>query len=154
MKYLYTLLLLLIVGCRSTITEPYYSSDIINVGYSEKLNYWQPKHIKIKNSTKKTRAKIVSKGSVILIYQYVIDSNGNTQNINLLKSIPAGVASNEDLINSMYIYNKWKKSESNHSVQPVKVTERLVLMPNGNIIVPPDDMDISDFVKSLSAKRK
>ncbi len=156
MKYLTMFTVLLLIGCKSTDDKPFYNTALIDAGYMAKLDYWQPQVPKFSASStakyKETRKKLVSQGAVVLIYEYEIDSNGNTQNINLLKTIPDGIATNKDIIQSQLIYTKWKPTLKNHTNQPLKVKERLVLMPNLSIAIPPDDETILEFVKTLKKK--
>ena len=151
MKYIYFIIFIFLLGCQSKNIEPSYKVKLISVGYTEKLKYWQPKPYSSRNNSKVIRAKkkFVSQGKVIVIYEYFIDSSGNTQNINLLKTIPENVADTSVLMKANLIYPHWYPANTNKSLHPVKVTERLVLLPDLSIAIPPDDMDIVDFASEI-----
>ncbi|GAA5187348.1 hypothetical protein [Ferrimonas gelatinilytica] len=141
----------IITSCLLLLGIPTYASEqqeLLNVGYFEKLSYWQPvKNIRLTRSAQNIRKKIhkkIHKSGGVLIYSYDIGSNGETKNITLIKTIPENLIDKEELIKSKLIYNRFKPAEDNAKNKPVKVTERIIFQ-GGGLAIPPDDMTIEEY---------
>lgn len=153
-KIILLLISMAVAGCAATPATPVYNQAPEKVGYMGKFNYWQPakKATTLSTKAQATRNRLTKNGAVVLIYQYDIDSNGLVHNIALLTASPTGSATTEDVVAANLIFSSWKAAAQNPANTPVKVTERIVLAPNG-IGIPPDNMSIDDYLKSMSAKQ-
>ncbi|QSX40335.1 hypothetical protein [Shewanella cyperi] len=150
------LLGLVLVGCQSTPqapSAPSYQGELIDVGYFDKYGYWQPQRTqsRLDIGAEKVRKQLAAKGVVVAIYEYKIDSTGQLWELNLIQSVPEGAVTAEDLIKAKLVDAHWNVAINNKELTPVKVTERMVIMQSG-VAIPPDDMNINDFLKQLNSK--
>ena len=143
------LIALFLMSCKTI--EPFYSSGLVNVGYKEKLNYWEPvRAIPLSSTAERIRQKLY-RNNAILFYSYKIDSNGVVRELILDKTIPANLITTKELNVSMLVYSKFKPSNLNIESTPVFVNERIVFRADGNTLaIPPDEMSDEEVIEAFN----
>jgi len=107
---------LLLTSCVSS-KKIFLSGDVLVIKSEELTKYWIPKR-------EKFRLNINFKKKGFVKYKYIIDSNGNLFNPEVVESRPEGVVDNAGLVALSKLKYKPAKTNQNHT--PVQVITEIV----------------------------